>query len=60
MQLRHRSVRIALRDINKKGVEIDERQNRCQDDCSFKTFSCHIHQTVVDIRNCLYRTQYYI
>ena len=26
------SVRIALRDINKKGVEIGERQNRCHDD----------------------------
>ena len=32
MQWRHRSVRIALHDINKKGVEIGERQNRCQDD----------------------------
>jgi len=32
MQRRHRSVRIALRDINKKGVEIGERQNRCHDD----------------------------
>ena len=32
MQWRHRSVRIALRDINKKGVEIGERQNRCHDD----------------------------
>jgi len=32
MQWRHRSVRIALRDINKKGVEIRERQNRCHDD----------------------------
>ena len=32
MQWRNRSVRIALRDINKKGVEIDERQNRCHDD----------------------------
>ena len=31
MQWRHRSVRIALRDINKKGVEIGERQNRCHD-----------------------------
>ena len=30
MQWRHRVVRIALRDINKKGVEIGERQNRCQ------------------------------
>ena len=25
-------MRIALRDINKKGVEIGERQNRCHDD----------------------------
>ena len=32
MQWRHRSVRIALRGINKKGVEIGERQNRCHDD----------------------------
>ena len=32
MQWRHPSVRIALRDINKKGVEIGDRQNRCQDD----------------------------
>ena len=32
MQWRHRSVLIALRDINKKGVEIGERQNRCHDD----------------------------
>ena len=32
MQWRHRSVRIALRDIHKKGVEIGERQNRCHDD----------------------------
>ena len=31
MQLRHRSVCIALHDINKKGVEIGERQNRCHD-----------------------------
>ena len=31
MQWRHRSVRIALRDINKKGIEIGERQNRCHD-----------------------------
>ena len=31
MQRRHRSVRISLRDINKKGVEIGERQNRCHD-----------------------------
>ena len=36
MQWRHRSVRIALRDINKKGIEIGERQNRCHDDkCLF-------------------------
>jgi len=32
MQRRQRSVRIALRDINKKGVVIGERQNRCHDD----------------------------
>jgi len=32
MQWRHRSMRIALHDINKKGVEIGERQNRCHDD----------------------------
>ena len=32
MQWLHRSVRIALRDINKNGVEIGERQNRCHDD----------------------------
>ena len=32
MQWRHRSVRISLRGINKKGVEIGERQNRCHDD----------------------------
>ena len=32
MQWRHRSVRIALRGINKKGVEIGVRQNRCHDD----------------------------
>ena len=32
MQWRHRNVRIALRDINKKGIEIGERQNRCHDD----------------------------
>ena len=31
-QWRHRSVCIGLRDINKKGVEIGERQNRCPDD----------------------------
>ena len=30
----HCSVRIALRDINKKGVEIGERQNRCHYDTS--------------------------
>jgi len=35
MQWRHRSVRIALRDINKKDVEIGERQNRCHDDKLF-------------------------
>jgi len=34
----HRSVRIALRDINKKGVEIGEHQNRCQDDNSLCSF----------------------
>jgi len=33
MQWRHRSLRIALCDINKKGVEIGERQNRCQNRC---------------------------
>ena len=32
MQWRHLSVRIALRDINKKGAEIGESQNRCHDD----------------------------
>ena len=32
MQWRHRSVRIALRHINKKCFEIGERQNRCHDD----------------------------
>ena len=32
MQWRHRSVRIALLDINKKGVKIDGRQNRCHND----------------------------
>ena len=32
MQLRHRSVRIALRGINKKGVELGDPQNRCHDD----------------------------
>ena len=31
MQWRHQSLRIALRDINKKGIEIGERQNRCHD-----------------------------
>ena len=36
MQWRHWSVHIALRDINKKGVEIGERQNRCHDDPQFK------------------------
>ena len=37
MQWRHRSVHIALRDINKKGVEIGERQNRSHDDiCTVK------------------------
>jgi len=29
MQWRHRRVHIALRDINKKGVEIGEHQNKC-------------------------------
>jgi len=32
MQWRHRSVCIALCDINKKGVEIGERQNKWHDD----------------------------
>ena len=32
MQWHHRSMPIALRDINKNGVEIGERQNRCHDD----------------------------
>ena len=35
MQGRHQSVRIALLDNNKKGVEIGERQNRCHDDTLF-------------------------
>ena len=39
MQWRNRSVRIALRDINKKGVEIGERQNRCHDDSIKPTYS---------------------
>jgi len=40
MQWRHRSVRIALHDINKKGVEIGERQNRCHNDSKHdKVFS---------------------
>jgi len=30
MQRHHWNVRIALHDINKKGIEIGERQNRCQ------------------------------
>jgi len=29
-------VRIGLRDINKKGREIGERQNRCHDDRRFQ------------------------
>ena len=32
-------MRIALRDINKKGVEIGERQNRCQDDTMYTQLS---------------------
>ena len=36
MQWLHRSVRITLRDINKKGVEIGERQNRCRHEDSEK------------------------
>jgi len=32
MQWRHQSMRIALRDTNKTGVEIGESQNRCHDD----------------------------
>ena len=35
MQWHHRSVRIALCDINKKAVEIGERQNRCYNDTFF-------------------------
>jgi len=35
MQWRHRGVRISLRDINKKGVEIGVRQNRCPDDRAY-------------------------
>ena len=37
MQWRHQSVRIALCYINKKGVEIGERQNRCRDDSDYVT-----------------------
>ena len=41
MQWRHRSVHIALSDINKKGVEICERQNRCHDDWYFILNACN-------------------
>ena len=53
MQRRHRGVRIALRDINKKGVEIDERQNRCNDDSlytsSFRSYilTCNLVNNTV-------------
>jgi len=45
MQLRHRSVRIALHDINKKGVEIGERQNRCHDNTVVSVFAFHSSNT---------------
>ena len=41
MQWRHWSMCIALRDINKKGVEIGERQNRCHNNSVVSAFlSC--------------------
>ena len=40
MQRRHQSVRIAIRDINKKGIEIGERQNRCHNDIYLPPATC--------------------
>ena len=42
-------MRIALRDINKKGIEIGERQNRCHDDslkpCESKKWPLAVNYT---------------
>jgi len=63
MQWRHRSVRIALRDINKKGVEIGERQNRCHDDTNFFNQSfcvLAVSHTVTNIYICLNWVKVYL
>ena len=50
MQWRHRSVRIAIRGINKKGVEIGERQNRCHDDTKQTQISLRLRLTDTTFR----------